>query len=58
MTLSADDRRPFKGFLIIAHRVEGDKEKPLGTYTNFPEDKAKSTYCITDQDVRYMLDHT
>ena len=51
VTLSADDNSPFKGFLVIAHRVEGDREKALGTYTNFPEDKAKTDYCIDDQDV-------
>ena len=29
----------------------GDKERPLGTFTKFPEDKAQSTNCVYDKKV-------
>ena len=55
VTLSTDDKSPFKGFLVLAHRVKGDREMPMGTFTKFPENKAKATYCIDAQNVSTML---
>ena len=40
---------------MLAHRVKGDREMPMGTFTKFPENKAKATYCIDAQNVSTML---
>ena len=40
---------------MLAHRVKGDREMPMGTFTKFPENKAKATYCIDAQNVSTIL---
>ena len=57
VTLSAPDGRAFKGFMVVALRVTGDREKSLGTFTNYPANKAQLTYCAFDQNVSVRCEH-
>lgn len=46
VTLSSPDQKPFKGFVIFAHRTVGDRERPVGQVIRYPTQKAKLTACV------------
>lgn len=51
--MAASDGSPFKGFILYAHRLVGDRERPVGEVTSFPEEKAQHSPCVTDEKVSF-----
>ncbi|WAR12237.1 hypothetical protein MAR_026417, partial [Mya arenaria] len=47
--LASPDSLPFKGFVIYAHRMIGDRERPVGEFVTFPPNKARQVACSGEE---------